>query len=77
MARETADKIQSFKDEIASKKYRFLVCHSSELDSLKIKTLEKNIEKEKTGMFVFITNQLNKESLSDKDILIEYIIKIL
>lgn len=40
-------KIQSFKDVIGEKKYRFVVCYSSNLAEQNMKTLERNIEKEK------------------------------
>ncbi|NOW82810.1 transposase [Clostridium beijerinckii] len=41
-------RIQSFKDVIGEKKYRFVVCHSSNLAEQNMKTLERNIEKEKS-----------------------------
>lgn len=40
-------RIQTFRDVIGEKKYRFVVCHSSNLGEQNIKTLERNIEKEK------------------------------
>ena len=41
-------RIQSFKDVIGEKKYRFVVCNSSNLAEQNMKTLERNIEKEKS-----------------------------
>lgn len=46
--RASTYKIQSFKDVIGEKKYRFVVCHSSQLAEQNIKTVERYIEKEKT-----------------------------
>jgi transposase len=45
--RSSKYKIQSFKDVIGEKKYRFVVCYSSNLAEQNMKTLERNIEKEK------------------------------
>jgi transposase len=43
-------KLQSFEDELYGRKYRFIVCHSSQLDERKRKTIEKGIAKEKEAL---------------------------
>lgn len=52
-------KLQSFEDELYGRKYRFIVCHSNQLDERKRKTLVKSIAKEKETLEAAIT-ELNK-----------------
>lgn len=52
-------KIQSFEDELYGRRYRFIVCHSNQLDERKRKTIAKGIAKEKEALEKAIT-KLNK-----------------
>jgi transposase len=52
-------KLQSFEDELYERKYRFIVCHSNQLDERKRKTIAKGIAKEKETLETAII-ELNK-----------------
>jgi Transposase len=54
-------KIQSFRDVIGEKKYRFVVCYSSNLAEQNMKTLERNIEKEKSETNKAFDKTISKE----------------
>ena len=43
-------KAQSFEDELYGDKYRFIVCHSNQLEKRKEKTLDKKIDKENESL---------------------------
>lgn len=43
-------KLQSFEGELYGRKYRFIVCHSNQLDERKRKTIDKKILKEKEAL---------------------------
>lgn len=54
-------KLQSFEDELYDRKYRFIVCHSNQLDERKRKTIDKKILKEKEALEKAIA-ELNKSN---------------
>ena len=60
-------KVQSFIDNLYGKKYRFIVCYSSQLDQRKAKTLENNLEKEKGSALKVIKKFEHTEFYCKKD----------
>ena len=65
-------KVQSYIEELYGQKYRFVVSLSSELDKRKQRTLESNMEKEKTKTLKRIKELKAREFYCEKDAIEEY-----
>lgn len=65
-------KVQSYNEELYGKNYRFVVCSSSELDKRKQKTLESNMEKEKSNAVKCIKELKTREFYCEKDAIEEF-----
>lgn len=60
-------KLQSYEEELYGRKYRFIVCHSSQLDERKRKTITKGIAKEKDRLETAIAQLNNTNFYCSKD----------